>query len=95
MFYAICQQLFYTHLFGWIKFFFFCSLGQSPQEASDLALAYMKERVNGLGGVVVVDPKGTWAARFSSLQMAWAAAQQDQLHYGLYHGEDFIEPICV
>ncbi|XP_056616019.1 isoaspartyl peptidase/L-asparaginase isoform X2 [Triplophysa dalaica] len=69
--------------------------GKSPQEASDLALAYMKERVNGLGGVVVVDPKGTWAARFSSLQMAWAAAQQDQLHYGLYHGEDFIEPICV
>ncbi|XP_051503499.1 isoaspartyl peptidase/L-asparaginase [Myxocyprinus asiaticus] len=65
--------------------------GKSPQEASDLALAYMKERVEGLGGVVVVDPKGTWAARFNSLQMAWAAAQQDQLHYGLYHGEDFIE----
>lgn len=69
--------------------------GKSPQEASDLALTYMKERVNGLGGVVVVDPKGTWAARFSSLQMAWAAAQQDQLHYGLYHGEDFIEPVCT
>lgn len=74
---------------------FFCSLGKSPQEASDLALAYMKERVNGLGGVVVVDPKGTWAARFSSLQMVWAAAQHDQLHYGIYHGEDFIEPICA
>lgn len=69
--------------------------GKSPQEASDLALTYMKERVNGLGGVVVVDPKGNWAARFSSLQMAWAAAQQDQLHYGLYHGEDFIEPVCI
>ncbi|XP_065152727.1 isoaspartyl peptidase/L-asparaginase [Paramisgurnus dabryanus] len=69
--------------------------GKRPQEASDLALTYMKERVNGLGGVVVVDPKGTWAARFSSLQMAWAAAQQDQLHYGLYHGEDFIEPVCT
>ncbi|XP_066535602.1 isoaspartyl peptidase/L-asparaginase [Hoplias malabaricus] len=67
--------------------------GKSPEEASDLALDYMKERVQGLGGVVVVDPKGTWAARFSSLQMAWAAAQQDQLHYGLYHGEDFTEPI--
>ncbi|XP_052006564.1 isoaspartyl peptidase/L-asparaginase [Xyrauchen texanus] len=67
--------------------------GKSPQEASDLALAYMKERVEGLGGVVVVDPKGTWAARFSSLQMAWAAVQQDQLHYGLYHGEDFIESV--
>ncbi|XP_055027303.2 isoaspartyl peptidase/L-asparaginase [Misgurnus anguillicaudatus] len=69
--------------------------GKSPQEASDLALSYMKERVNGLGGVVVVDPKGTWAARFNSFQMAWAAAQQDQLHYGLYHGEDLIEPVCT
>ncbi|MCJ8730520.1 hypothetical protein PDJAM_G00185490 [Pangasius djambal] len=67
--------------------------GKSPEEASDMALAYMKERVSGLGGVVVVDPKGTWAARFSSQQMSWAAAQQEQLHYGLFHGEDFSEPV--
>ncbi|KAK7148541.1 hypothetical protein R3I93_012773 [Phoxinus phoxinus] len=67
--------------------------GKTPEEASDLALAYMKERVEGLGGVVVVDPKGTWAARFSSLQMSWAAAQQGELHFGLYHGEDFVEPV--
>lgn len=70
-----------------------CSLGKTPEEASDLALAYMKERVEGLGGVVVVDPKGTWAARFSSLQMSWAAAQQGELHFGLYHGEDLVEPV--
>ncbi|XP_048060976.1 isoaspartyl peptidase/L-asparaginase [Megalobrama amblycephala] len=67
--------------------------GKTPEEASDLALAYMKERVEGLGGVVVVDPKGTWAARFSSLQMSWAAAQKGELHFGLYHGEDFVEPV--
>ncbi|XP_026878770.2 isoaspartyl peptidase/L-asparaginase isoform X1 [Electrophorus electricus] len=67
--------------------------GKSPEEASDEALAYMKERVHGLGGVVVVDPKGVWSAHFSSLQMSWAAAQQEQLHYGLYHGEDFTEPV--
>lgn len=67
--------------------------GKTPEEASDLALTYMKERVDGLGGVVVVDPKGTWAARFSSFQMSWAAAQQGELHYGLYHGEDFVEPV--
>ncbi|XDV50360.1 hypothetical protein PO909_019431 [Leuciscus waleckii] len=67
--------------------------GKPPEEASDLALAYMKERVEGLGGVVVVDPNGTWAARFSSLQMSWAAAQQGELHFGLYLGEDFVEPV--
>lgn len=74
-------------------YIFLCSPGKTPEEASDLALAYMKERVEGLGGVVVVDPKGTWAARFSSLQMSWAAAQQGELHFGLYLGEDFVEPV--
>lgn len=70
-----------------------CFAGKSPEEASDLALAYMIERVNGMAGVVVVDPKGTWAARFNSKQMAWAAVQQEHLHYGIFKGEDFIEPV--
>ncbi|KAM4591316.1 isoaspartyl peptidase/L-asparaginase isoform 1-T2 [Odontesthes bonariensis] len=67
--------------------------GQSAEAASDLGLAYMKSRVGGLGGVVTVDPKGNWAARFSSLQMAWAAAQKDTLHHGLYTGEHFKQSI--
>lgn len=67
--------------------------GQSVEAASDLALDYMKSRVDGLGGVVTVDPQGHWAARFNSLQMAWAAAQKDTLHYGLYAGEHFTKSI--
>ncbi|XP_028280047.1 isoaspartyl peptidase/L-asparaginase-like [Parambassis ranga] len=67
--------------------------GQSVEAASDLGLAYMKSRVGGLGGVVTVDPQGNWAARFSSLQMAWAAAQKDTLHYGVYCGEHFTQSI--
>ncbi|XP_026165811.1 isoaspartyl peptidase/L-asparaginase isoform X2 [Mastacembelus armatus] len=67
--------------------------GQSVEAASDLGLAYMKSRVDGLGGVVTVDPQGHWAARFSSLQMAWAAAQKDTLHHGLYCGEHFTQSI--
>lgn len=67
--------------------------GQSVEAASDLGLAHMKSRVGGLGGVVTVDPQGHWAARFSSLQMAWAAAQSDTLHYGLYSGEHFTQSI--
>nr|XP_020472688.1 isoaspartyl peptidase/L-asparaginase [Monopterus albus]XP_020472689.1 isoaspartyl peptidase/L-asparaginase [Monopterus albus]XP_020472690.1 isoaspartyl peptidase/L-asparaginase [Monopterus albus] len=67
--------------------------GQSVEAASDLGLAYMKSRVGGLGGVVTVDPQGHWAARFSSLQMVWAAAQKDTLHYGLYTGEHFTQSI--
>ncbi|KAF4090418.1 hypothetical protein AMELA_G00051560 [Ameiurus melas] len=72
---------------------FYMEQGKSPEEASDMALAYMMERVSGLGGVVVVDPKGTWAARFNSKYMAWAAAHQEQLHYGFITGEDITEPV--
>ncbi|TNN65431.1 Isoaspartyl peptidase/L-asparaginase [Liparis tanakae] len=67
--------------------------GQSVEAASDLGLAYMESRVGGLGGVVTVDPQGHWAARFSSSQMAWAAAQKDTLHYGLLTGEEFTQSI--
>lgn len=63
------------------------------EAASDEALAFMRARVDGLGGVVVVDPRGHWAARFSSLQMAWAAAQGETLHYGLYVDEHFTQSI--
>ncbi|XP_076017052.1 isoaspartyl peptidase/L-asparaginase isoform X2 [Genypterus blacodes] len=67
--------------------------GQSVEAASDLALAYMKTRVQGLGGVVTVDPHGHWAARFSSNQMVWAAAQTDTLHYGVQTGEHVTQSI--
>lgn len=69
--------------------------GQSVEAASDLGLACMKIRAEGLGGVITVDPQGHWAARFSSRQMAWAAAQKDTLHYGLYKGENFTQSIDV
>ncbi|XP_064173282.1 isoaspartyl peptidase/L-asparaginase isoform X2 [Anguilla rostrata] len=72
---------------------FYMEQGKTAADASDQALAYMWERVQGLAGVVVVDPRGGWAARFNSLQMAWAAAQSGQLHYGLGKGEDFTLPL--
>ncbi|XP_015218727.1 isoaspartyl peptidase/L-asparaginase [Lepisosteus oculatus] len=67
--------------------------GKSPKEASDIALAYMFERVQGFGGVVVLDKTGDWAARFNSKQMSWAAAKDDQLYNGLYKDELLSMPI--
>ncbi|XP_072292931.1 isoaspartyl peptidase/L-asparaginase [Eucyclogobius newberryi] len=67
--------------------------GRSVEEASDLGLSHMKTRVAGLGGVITVDTKGVWTARFSSNQMAWAAACDQTLHWGLYKGEHFTEAI--
>ncbi|XP_072713935.1 isoaspartyl peptidase/L-asparaginase isoform X2 [Ciconia boyciana] len=62
-------------------------IGMSPEMAADTALDYMKTRVGGLGGVIVVNNSGEWAARFSTKQMSWATVKDDQLHYGIYAGE--------
>lgn len=75
------------------SFFSLLFSGQSVGAASDSGLAYMKSKVGALGGVVTVDPQGHWAAHFSTLQMAWAAAQEDTLHYGLYVGDHFTQSI--
>ncbi|CAL9688289.1 unnamed protein product [Knipowitschia caucasica] len=69
--------------------------GRSVEEASDLGLSHMRSRVSGLGGVVTVDTKGAWSARFSSNQMAWAAACDQTLHWGIYKGEEFTEKIVI
>lgn len=63
------------------------------EEASDLGLSHMKTRLGGLGGVITVDTKGAWSARFSSNQMAWAAACDQTLHWGIYKGEHFTEAL--
>ncbi|XP_025945777.1 isoaspartyl peptidase/L-asparaginase isoform X1 [Apteryx mantelli] len=61
--------------------------GMSPEMAADTALDYMKTRVGGLGGVIIVNNSGEWAARFSTKQMSWATVKDDQLYYGIYTGE--------
>ncbi|XP_027714579.1 isoaspartyl peptidase/L-asparaginase [Vombatus ursinus] len=60
--------------------------GKNPQEAADAALCYMKSRVKGLGGVIVIDRTGEWAARWTSVSMPWASAKQDKLHFGIVPG---------
>uniref|UniRef100_A0A3P9IUY0 Isoaspartyl peptidase/L-asparaginase n=1 Tax=Oryzias latipes TaxID=8090 RepID=A0A3P9IUY0_ORYLA len=57
--------------------------GKSVADASDLALQYMGERVQGGGGAITVSPSGKWAATFTTQRMAWAAAENDVLWSGL------------
>ncbi|XP_037549675.1 isoaspartyl peptidase/L-asparaginase [Nematolebias whitei] len=61
--------------------------GKSLAEASQLSLQHMGDRVRGVGGAVVVSPSGKWAATFTSQRMAWAAAEQDVLWFGLNPNE--------
>uniref|UniRef100_A0ACB8GEI8 Isoaspartyl peptidase/L-asparaginase n=2 Tax=Sphaerodactylus townsendi TaxID=933632 RepID=A0ACB8GEI8_9SAUR len=61
--------------------------GKSPQDAADIALDFMKTRVGGLGGVIVISHSGDWAARFSTKEMAWATVKDDLLQCGIHPGE--------
>ncbi|MGH0140243.1 UNVERIFIED_CONTAM: hypothetical protein FKN15_023070 [Acipenser sinensis] len=66
-------------------------IGKSPEQATDEALQYMAERVNGAGGAIVISPDGNWAARFTTERMAWASIKEDTLSYGLNPKEMFNE----
>ncbi|XP_063775727.1 isoaspartyl peptidase/L-asparaginase-like [Pseudophryne corroboree] len=67
--------------------------GETPQNAADHALDYMKNRVHGRGGLIVVSKTGEWAARFSTKRMAWASIDNNLLTYGLNPGEAFQETL--
>ncbi|XP_073482865.1 isoaspartyl peptidase/L-asparaginase [Aquarana catesbeiana] len=67
--------------------------GMSVEEASDAGLNYMKARVDGTGGVIVVNSAGEWTAKFSTNQMSWAAIKDDDLQCGIYLGENEIIPV--
>ncbi len=56
--------------------------GMSPMQASTKALKYMKERVKGFGGLIVVDIHGRWTAQFTTKKMAWAAISNGELFSG-------------
>ncbi|XP_069091805.1 isoaspartyl peptidase/L-asparaginase isoform X1 [Pleurodeles waltl] len=67
--------------------------GMSPEDAADTALNCMKTRVDGLGGVIVVNNSGDWTATFTTNQMSWAAVKDDVLQCGVDHGENETVPV--
>lgn len=57
--------------------------GKTPAEAADLSLGYMKSKLKGLGGVILISAAGDWAVKWTSASMPWAAAKDGKLHSGL------------
>ena len=57
--------------------------GLPPEEAAQLALAYMKKRLNGHGGIIVVDTKGHYGLAHNTPRMAWAAIAGDHHDSGI------------
>ncbi|XP_004383909.1 isoaspartyl peptidase/L-asparaginase [Trichechus manatus latirostris] len=61
--------------------------GKTLEEAANLSLGYMKSRLKGLGGVILVDKTGGWVVKWTSTSMPWAAAKDGKLHSGIDVGE--------
>ncbi|CAK6433455.1 unnamed protein product [Pipistrellus nathusii] len=61
--------------------------GKTLEEAAALALGHMQSKLRGLGGVILLDSAGAWAARWTSESMAWAAAKDGKLHVGVNLGD--------
>ncbi|XP_036273118.1 isoaspartyl peptidase/L-asparaginase [Pipistrellus kuhlii] len=57
--------------------------GKTLEEAAEVSLNYMKSKVKGLGGVILVNKAGQWAVKWTSESMPWAAAQAGKLHCGI------------
>ena len=48
-----------------------------------MSLGYMKSKLKGLDGVILVDKAGDWAVKWTSASMPWAAAKDGKLHSGI------------
>ena len=46
--------------------------GAAPQNAAQESIAYLKRRLNGYGGMIVLDTKGRYGIAHSTPRMAWA-----------------------
>jgi isoaspartyl peptidase/L-asparaginase-like protein (Ntn-hydrolase superfamily) len=62
----------------------FVTVGKDVQQAVEQALAYMKQRVAGCGGLVALDSKSGHTGHYCTTErMAWASASHGLLRYGI------------
>ena len=67
--------------------------GLSPDEAAKKGLKHMVNKVQGDGGVIVLNTKGDVSTAFNTEKMAWAWVRDNVMHFGLNPGEDIVESI--
>jgi beta-aspartyl-peptidase (threonine type) len=60
--------------------------GEHPQEAAQRALAYLKKRLNGHGGIILVDTRGRFGLAHNTPRMAWALMTHEQGSSGVELG---------
>jgi beta-aspartyl-peptidase (threonine type) len=52
--------------------------GADPQQAATDAIMYLNRRLNGHGGMIVLDAKGRWGLSHNTPRMAWALKSSQQ-----------------
>ncbi len=57
--------------------------GMTPQEAAQQALYYLKARLNGHGGIIVVDAGGRFGLAHNTPRMAWAMCNKQAMKKGI------------
>ena len=57
--------------------------GNIPQWAAAEAMNYLKDRLNGHGGIIVLDSQGRFGLAHNTPRMAWAVRNQGKLEAGI------------
>ncbi|CAG7721431.1 unnamed protein product [Allacma fusca] len=68
--------------------------GTPASTAISAGLQFMTDKIpEADGGVIAITKTGEVGFQFNSHRMSWAYVQNNELHYGIEHGEDNIEPL--
>lgn len=66
-------------------------LNENAETATQMVLEEMTARLSQTAGAITIDAGGNVGFYWTSEKMAWAYQKGDEVHYGIRHGDDFME----
>src|SRR5450432_2029744 len=64
-----------------------CAAGNMPEWVAAEAINYLKDRVNGHGGMILLDARGRFGIAHNTPRMAWALKTSKHESYGIERGK--------
>jgi len=61
--------------------------GSAPEQAAEDAIAYLYQRLQGHGGIILLGPDGRFGLAHNTPRMAWGIASQEGLRIGISSAE--------
>jgi beta-aspartyl-peptidase (threonine type) len=68
------------------------SAGNLPEWAAQEAMNYLKQRLNGHGGIIVLNAQGQIGIAHNTPRMAWACKTEKKEEIGISRGDSGLEP---